>query len=316
MTEPSAAGFALPDGPAIRDVVSGRTFVVVLAGLVALVGLQWAAVDDRSNSPTGIAFTVASVVAVAATVAASARARRWCGVGAILVAISPSVLTSVSAGERHGAIAALVVCGAAWLPVAFRHDPGMALTTTGVATVIAAVFWWSSGVSRGRAPGPDWSQIVNSTGDDLRAGFGVIGAEGLHLPNSGHLLWWCAVGVVAGATVLGTRAAIATLVPVSIGAFVLVAWVITWSRGPVDASGGMWVVAGVVAFVGASARLPDDAARRFGRALVVTAALVWAIALVHLFRVSGADVALSVGAVVVIAAMAAVLLSETLADRV
>ena len=77
---------------------------------------------------------------------------------------------------------------------------------------------------------------------------------------------------------------VAAVIPLAAVVMIAAAWVIIRLRGDVDMTGGTWIVAGAVAYVGASVRLDEAAARRIGVTLLVLAAFIWTVTIVHLIR--------------------------------
>jgi hypothetical protein len=272
---------------------------VVGAALTGSALLQWVGTDTRPSVVGTFVFMFLPIGLLAATATVLSAEGRMFAVGALFVACSASVMTSVAAGERHGAIAVAIACGGAVFPVLRRRDPGVAVAAVVILLIAGMVLWWGSGVSRGSAPAPSWGDIVETTGDDLRAGFGAVGVMGVPLPTGAYLAWWCAVGLVVGGGLLAGRVLAVASVPGAIIVFILVAWAVTAWRGPVDAAGGMWLVSGAVAFVGASTGLPSGADRRLGRVLVAVAGAVWAVAIVRLLREAGSSWPMWVSAVAV-----------------
>ena len=86
----------------------------------------------------------------------------------------------------------------------------------------------------------------------------------LIVPTTGWLSWWIAAGLVAGAALVVGAVRLAGLIPLAAAVMVGAGWVIIRLRGNIDMSGGTWIVAGAVAFVGASVHLDQAADRRIG----------------------------------------------------
>jgi hypothetical protein len=74
------------------------------------------------------------------------------------------------------------------------------------------------------------------------------------------------------------------VIPLAVALMIAAALVIIRGRGDVDMSGGTWIVAGAVAYVGATVRLDDAADRRIGATLLLVAAFIWTVTIVHLVR--------------------------------
>jgi hypothetical protein len=79
------------------------------------------------------------------------------------------------------------------------------------------------------------------------------------------------------------------VVPLALIAFVLVSWSIQLWRGPVDPAGGMFLVAGAVAFAGSSSTMGGAQAVRFARLVAIAGPAVWALSLVKLYRADGSS---------------------------
>jgi hypothetical protein len=272
--------------------------------LVVLVVVQVASVDDGAGLLDRLVFTVVPMGCLWLAGSVLVRGRRSIAATALLVAISPAVFTSAVAGERHGALA--VIAALLGSTLANRRGRADVLAVAGAAVFVAVglVVWWSSGTSRGRAPGPTWGETVGDTGDVVARGFAVVGPADLSTPMSGSLAWWGCVGIVAGAALTGRRPLAAATVPVAVAVFVVASWSITYWRGPVDPAGGMFLVAGAVAFAGASSMLALDQADRIARLLAIAGPAVWAVSIVKLLRVDDAA-PLAVGASALAAAIAA-----------
>jgi hypothetical protein len=283
-------------------VVEWRTWAVGAAFGVLIV-LQRISVDATSGAAGWVAYAGVPAVCLTFTVGALRIDGHHVAAAALLVAVSPTVFTSVASGERHGALAAVMACLAALAVVWPRR--AIAAWSAPV-FVIGLVLWWGSGVSRGATPGPAWDEIIGSTGATVRSGLGVVGPAELPVPPATFLAWWCVVGMVVGAVVLGDRARSAIAVPLSVGVFVLVAWLITWQRGPVDAAGGMWLVAVAIAATGASTSSQAHEGVRLARLLIAASSTIWIAAFVRLHRSADASPALLVAVVVAVGAVAVV----------
>jgi hypothetical protein len=154
-----------------------------------------------------------------------------------------------------------------------------------IAAVVAAVV----GIGAWAASTPDqlttptWGQATKRTGEMLWSSVGSLDAT-LIVPATGWVVWWVAAGLVAGAALVVGAARLAALIPVAAAVMVVAGWVIMRWRGDVDMSGGTWIVASAVAFVGASVRPGPAVDRRIGVTLLVIAAFIWTVTIVHLAR--------------------------------
>ena len=124
---------------------------------------------------------------------------------------------------------------------------------------------------------------MTRTGELLRTSVGALDTSTL-VPTTGWLVWWVAAGLVAGAALVAGDLLSAALIPLAAAAMVVAGWLLFRWRGNVDISNGTWIIASAVAYTGASVRLDPAAARRFGTTLLVIAAYIWIVTIVHLAR--------------------------------
>ena len=148
-------------------------------------------------------------------------------------------------------------------------------------TVVGIGAWAAS--TPDQLTSPTWGQATKRTGELLWSSVGGLDAA-LIVPATGWLVWWVAAGLVAGAALLAGAVRVAAVIPLAAAVMIAAGWVIIRWRGDVDMTGGTWIVAGAVAYVGASLRLDVDASRRIGVTLLVLAAFIWTVTIVHLAR--------------------------------
>ena len=262
--------------PLLRD----RLAWAIAAAVMVLGGALAVLVDDRPGIAARMLFTVVPVAVLAVTLALTIRRGALLAAGALGIAVTPAALAAVAAGAQWGAVAVLVSCGAvalAWW--------GRDTTTITVVTICAAILGlgaWAASTSD-QLTSLTWGQTTKRTGELLWSSVGSLDAR-LIVPATGWLVWWIAAGLVAGAALVAGAVRIAATIPLAVAMMIVAAWVIIRGRGDVDMSGGTWIVAGAVAFVGASVRLGPDAERRLGVALLVIAAFIWMLTIVHLVR--------------------------------
>ena len=244
-----------------------------IAALLAAVVVAAAAVSDaRPGATSRLAFTVVPMALVAVALAAEVEHRRWLTVGGLLLAVPPVTLADLAAGHGAGAVTVLVAAGTL---VAVRRramDPGLRTTLAAAAGFVLLALWTAAGDARS-GPAPSGPEIARTTGTALRAAI----VQGTERFGTGTLLVWAAgSGVVVASALLAGRRRLATLVPVAFVAYVATAWTIEWARGPVEASGGTWLVGVAIVGTTATVDLPVRDDRRLGRALISLALAGWA----------------------------------------
>jgi glycosyltransferase involved in cell wall biosynthesis len=255
--------------------------------LVGLMVVQAVLVEDRAGVGARFVFTIVPIGLLALTLSACVWRRRWLAMGALAIAISPTVLAAVAASERQGAFAMVLACiavGIGWLPV--RAPQFKVIFAVVVAGVVA---WIVSTDARTEGPTPAFSTIVGGTGAVVKNAFGQVGIQTSPLPLTAQILWWCGAGLLLGAAIGSRRTVFAMAIPASIVILILVAWgTIRW-RGPVSGEGGSWIVAFAISLTGASIRLDRVPEKRFGRLLLVVACWTWFVGVAQQVRSVVAD---------------------------
>lgn len=268
-------------------------------GLVALLcalllAVVWLHVSLSSRSAGGVAlmiYTVAPIGVLAATLTDSLRRGRSTEVGALLLAITPTVLTSAAFSERNGALAVLIACAMVW--VARPGWAGSADRRAGRAVVLvlvtsAGALWVASGAVRvGSAP--SWATIVATTGARMRMAFAAVGEHRALIPDTVQLVWWCGVGTLAGVAIVSGRLRIASLIPGAMATHVVIGWMVERLRGPVSPVAGAWLMSASIAFVGATVELDRRSDARLGRFLSIAAGGVWMAALTQQVKAATVD---------------------------
>ena len=157
----------------------------------------------------------------------------------------------------------------------------MVIATATLTTVVGIGAWAAST--------PDqhvtltWGQATKRTGQLLWSSIGSLDSR-LIVPATGWLIWWIAAGLVAGTALVVGAVRLAVVIPIAAAVMITAGWLIIRWRGDVDMSGGTWIVASSVAFVGASVRPDPATVRRIGVTLLVIAAFIWIVTIVHLAR--------------------------------
>jgi hypothetical protein len=264
----------------VRPLSHDRVGWGIAAVLVVLVGALAALIDDRPGIATLVVVTAIPVAALAATFAATLRRGSILAAGALGIAVTPAALAAVAVGAQWGAVTVLAACGAVALAFWGRDAPVVA-TWVVVATVVGIGAWFVS--THDQLTSPTWGQATKRTGELLWSSVGSLGATQI-VPATGWLIWWVAAGLVCGVALIAGAVRLAAVIPLATAVMVVAAWVIIRWRGDVDMSGGTWIVASAVAFVGASVRPDRDAGRRIGVTLLVVAVFIWTVAIVHLAR--------------------------------
>jgi glycosyltransferase involved in cell wall biosynthesis len=248
---------------------------ITAAALVGLMVVQVLLIEDRVGFSARVVFTILPIGLLALTFSACILRGRWLAIGALALAINPTILAAVAASESQGAFAMILACvavGAGWLPVRASR-----LTIiVAVPVIFAGIVLWVVGTeSRVEGPAPSFNTVVGDTGQVLKGAFGQVGAETSSLPMTAQLLWWGSVGLLVGASI-GARRLVASLAaPLAVVLLVIVAWGTVRWRGPVSGEGGLWIVAAAISFTGASVRLDRIPERRIGRILLVVACWMW-----------------------------------------
>jgi glycosyltransferase involved in cell wall biosynthesis len=260
--------------------------------LAAAVWVQAIVSSRVAGVPSVAVYTLLPCAVLAVTLTVSLRRGKWVEVGALMLAITPTVWSSAANSERHGAIAVLGACGAVWAVdwVGPSGARARLAVWSGAATAAAgaAAIWVASGTAR-QGHAPSWTVITSRTGDMVRGAVAAVGEDGTLIVGAAELAWWCGVGLLIGAAVVSGRGRLACLVPASIVLFVLIGWAVERWRGPVPAAGGAWLLSVPVALVGARVRLDRLPEQRIGRAVVLVAGGVWAAALVEQVKTAATD---------------------------
>ena len=271
---------------------------VVAAGfavaVVALIGLG----DAAPSIPERALYTIVPVMMTVAVLVAATADDEPIVVGAVLVAIAPSVVVAMAGGEPAallaavGAVAGLVLAG----PRFAAFDPGVRTMVAASAFVVLGAAWWLSTPARADAA-PSWQAVVSQTGETLRRTVVGVGADGRTTALASLLVWLLAVGLLVGAALLSARPVVAAAVPGAFAVIIVGTWLIERWRGPVEAGSAMWVLAGSCTFTAASMRR-EHGDRAIGRTVLVLAALALLLGIVHQVRRSGAtEVRIVVGAI-------------------
>lgn len=250
--------------PSPREVVGSLVAVAVIG---VLVGLHWS--SGRPLAAAGV------VVACPATVLVAAADGRWQGIAALLLV----------------ALAAATARPTARLGLA-------------VVVPVVLVLWWRAGFDRGEAPGPAWREVAGGTGEALRRSVASVGVDEVPVPWSGVLVWCLALGVVAGAVLVGRRPWRVVWLPVGVAVFVVSVWAIRMFRGGVDPVAGSAFPAVGIALMAAG----TGGGRRQAVVAVLLSATGWVVAVVHEVRPDRPEAAwaMVVGAVAVVALTAVV----------
>jgi hypothetical protein len=144
------------------------------------------------------------------------------------------------------------------------------------------ISWWATSDELARSERASWTAAISSTGDFVRHATSFVHAPPTMLPASTHLMWWCGVGVLLGAAILGGQWRLAAVVPGGAAIFVLTTWMIAVWRGDVDALAGAWLWTIALVVVGTGARLDPSEDKRIGALVIALAGLVSAIGLGNL----------------------------------
>jgi hypothetical protein len=248
--------------------------------LVVLVGALAALIDASAGFATRVVFTAVPVAVLAVTFVATLRRGSMLATGTLAIAVTPAALAAAAAGAQWGAVAVLAVCGAVALAFWGRDGPAEAIAAA-VATVVGIGAWFVS--TPDQLTSPTWGQATKRTGELLWSAVGALDAT-LIVPATGWLIWWIAAGLIAGAALIAGTVRLAAVIPIAAGVMVATGWAIIHWRGDVDMSGGTWIVASAVAFVGASVRPEPAAGRRVGVTLLSIAVFIWTVTIVHLGR--------------------------------
>jgi hypothetical protein len=259
-----------PPSVDVRPAPPDRVAWAIVAVLAVLVGALAALLDDRPGIVVRVMFTVIPVAVLGVTLAVTLRRGAMLAAGALGLAVTPAALAAVAAGAQWGAVAVLAACGAVAL-ASWVRDALTIAATAAVVTVLGIGTW--AVTTPDQLTSPTWGQATKRTGQLLWSSVGALDAR-LIVPATGWLIWWIAAGLVAGAALLVGAVRVAALIPLAATVMVAAGWVIIRWRGDVDMSGGIWILASAVAFVGAFVRLT----------LLVIAAFIWTVTIVHLAR--------------------------------
>jgi hypothetical protein len=252
----------------------------IAAGVLLLAGTLAVLIDDRPGLAARVLFTAVPVAVLAVTLAMTLRRGAILSAGALAIAVTPAGLAAVAAGAQWGAVAVLVACAAVALPW-WGQDASTVAVSAVFVTVVGIGAWAAS--TPDQLTSPTWGQATKRTGELLWSSVGSLDSA-LIVPATGWLIWWIAAGLVAGAALVAGAVRLAAVIPLAVALMIATAWVIIRGRGDVDMSGGTWIVAGAVAYVGASVRLDDAAGRRIGATLLLAAAFIWTVTIVQLIR--------------------------------
>jgi hypothetical protein len=271
-----------PPGSAdLRALSRDRLTWAVVAGLLVLTGLVSVLIDDRPSLPDRVAFTIIPVAVLAAALVFALRRGATLAAGALAIAVTPAVLAAVAAAVRWGAVGVLAASVAVVVAQRDRAERAVAATVAAVFTIIGVVAWAAS--TPDRLTRLTWGQVTKRTGQLLMTSVGSLDAT-LVVPATAWLLWWIAAGLVAGASLVAGSIRVAAMIPLATAVMVAAGWAIMRWRGDVDMSGGGWIVVGALAYAGAAVRLDPATARRIGIVLLVIAAYIWTVTIVHLAR--------------------------------
>jgi hypothetical protein len=262
--------------PLLRD----RGAWAIAAGVVLLAAVLTALIDDTPGLAARALFTTVPVAVLAVAVALTLRRGAILCAGALAIAVTPAGLAAVAAGAQWGAVAVLAACGAVGMAWWGRDATTVAASTAFV--MVGGIGAWAASTPD-QLTSPTWGQATKRTGELLWSSVGSLDSA-LIVPATGWLMWWVAAGLVAGAALVVGAVRVAVLIPLAAAVMIAAGWVIIRWRGDVDMTGGLWIVAAAVAYAGASVRLDLAAGRRIGVTLLVIAAFIWTVTIVHLVR--------------------------------
>ena len=271
---------SMPTSADVSLLLRDRVAWAIVAGVALLAGTLATLIDDRPGLAARGVFTVIPVAVLAVVMAMTLRRGAILSAGALAIAVTPAGLAAVAAGAEWGAVAVLAACAAvalAW----WGRDAATTATAAAFVTAIGIGAWAAS--TPDQLTSATWGQVTKRTGELLWSSVGSLDTA-LIVPATGWLIWWVAAGLVAGAALLVGAVRDAAVIPLAATVMIAAGWVIIRWRGDVDMTGGMWIVAGAVAYVGATVRLDEAAGRRIGVSLLIIAAFIWTVTIVHLVR--------------------------------
>jgi hypothetical protein len=254
----------------------------VAAALVVLTAVVAVLLDEPTDVMALVPFTAVPVAVLAVALALTLLQGTTLAAGALMLAVTPAPLAAVAASDPAGALAVLAACGA--LAVACWGDRVPSATAAiGLCVVVFALGAWVAATDDSPGPAPAVGRIVTRTGELLWRSVGALDDATL-VPTTGWLIWWVAAGLLVGAAIVAGDTVSALLVPLAAAAMVAAGWFLIRWHGDVDISNGTWILSSAVAFTGASVRLEPAHARRIGNVLLVIAAYIWMVTIVHLAR--------------------------------
>jgi hypothetical protein len=276
----TGADRSMPTSADVTPLLRDRLAWAIAAVVVVLAGALAALIDDRPGIVVRVTFTAIPVAVLAVSLALTLRRGAMLATGALGIAVTPAALAAVAAGAQWGAVTVLAGCGA--VALAWWARDGWTIAASAAFAAVVGIGAWAASTPD-QLTAPTWGQATKRTGEMLWSSVGSLDAR-LIVPATGWLSWWIAAGLVAGAALVVGAFRLAGLIPLAAAVMVGAGWVIIRLRGDVDMSGGTWIVASAVAFVGASVRLDPAADRRIGVTLLVIAAFIWTVTIVHLAR--------------------------------
>lgn len=284
---------------------------IVTGALVAIM-LLLAAAEPEPTSPVRLAvFTVVPAVVLGITLTVLAAQQHWLALGALLLAVSPTVLTATAAAVLPGAVAVLAASGVALaITSGFLRTavPRGAVLLAGLAAMVIA--WRVAGPEPVGDPLP-LQYALGRTGQSLASVTGVIARAGFPAHTSAFLLWWLAIGVLVGAALVLGRWRDAALVPLTVVALGVLSVAIMLRRGTFDGRYLAWALAAAVSYTGAVLSAPAALGRRVGVAVGALAVVTWAAGAARMAKVDDPSTPLLTAriviAVVLLAAVVAAL---------
>jgi hypothetical protein len=271
---------SLPTSADVSLLVRDRVAWAIAGGVALLAGALSTVIDNSPGLAARVLYTAIPVAVLAVVLAMTLRRGAVLSAGALAIAVTPAGLAAVAAGAQWGAVAVLAACAAvvlAW----WGRDAAMVATVAALVTVVGIGAWAAS--TPDQLTSPTWGQATKRTGELLWSSVGGLD-EALIVPATGWLIWWVSAGLVAGAALVGGAVRSAAVIPLAAAVMIAAGWAIIRWRGDVDMTGGVWIVAGATAYVGASIRLDEAPSRRIGVTLLAVAAFIWIVTIVHLIR--------------------------------
>ncbi len=266
----------------VGALVRGRTTWIVAIGVALAIWVQATIRFDSPGVTARLAFTVVPAALLVIAVTVALWRRQWLAVGALLLAVSPAVLSSVAAGERHGALAMLA---ASLLTLLLLHGATRAaILVAGAALAAGVAGALAAATSRDTTPG--WSAILDRADVNLRGATGVVGEIGASLSVSALALWWVAVGAVAAtAWFVGRRLAAGLVLIALVGSFVLFA-AIERFVGAANTTAGAFLFSVAIVLTAGTVPLRGSVHRRIGRLVGAGGGMVWLVAIVDQIRLA------------------------------